>query len=233
MAILDKIKQMLGVSEIPAEITHLYRDARNEREALILIKEARRRDETRRRRAMRDIEELDAMEADLLEEGKEEISETRKLMLARRIKELRWKIQELNNRIENIYSKRLRIFSEHIQSLETVMELSSEELPDKQTMEDMAIKAKNLLEELDHTKELAEGIAMSEEKPIPDSEETEILKEFEKDKEPEQEEKKDPARDELEKDKDIEAQELKLPEAEEKKEEAPKKEEPPEILFEE
>src|SRR5215831_4381474 len=177
---LDKIRKMLGVKDLPEEVTPLYRGARNEREALVLLKEARRRDESRRRRAMADLEELDRAEEELLEEGKSDITESRKLMLARRIKEIRWKMQELNNRIENIYNKRLKVLNEHVASLETILELTSEALPDKKTMEDMAIKAKQLLEDLDKTKELAEGISLAPEAARPDDEEKEILREMER-----------------------------------------------------
>ena len=221
---LDKIRKMLGVKDLPEEVTPLYRGARNEREALVLLKEARRRDESRRRRAMADLEELDRAEEELLEEGKgENISESRKLMLARRIKEIRWKMQELNNRIENIYNKRLKVLNEHVASLETILELTSEALPDKKAMEDMAIKAKQLLEDLDKTKELAEGIALVPEAAQPDDEEKEILREMERPApEPERErvsEKKEEVRPVKEK---------------EKKTEAPVREkEPPEIMFEE
>src|SRR6185295_6443502 len=174
---LDKIRKMLGVKDLPEEVTPLYRGARNEREALVLLKEARRRDESRRRRAMADLEELDRAEEELLEEGKSEsISESRKLMLARRIKEIRWKMQELNNRIENIYNKRLKVLNEHVASLETILELTSEALPDKKTMEDMAIKAKQLLEDLEKTKELAEGISLSPEAAQPDDEKKEEVR---------------------------------------------------------
>src|SRR5437763_3641701 len=177
---LEKIRKMLGVKDLPEEVTPLYRGARNEREALVLLKEARRRDESRRRRAMADLEELDRAEEELLEEGKSDITESRKLMLARRIKEIRWKMQELNNRIENIYNKRLKVLNEHVASLETILELTSEALPDKKTMEDMAIKAKQLLEDLEKTKELAEGISMAPEAAHPDDEEKEILREMER-----------------------------------------------------
>ncbi len=177
---LDKIRKLLGVKEIPEEITPLYRGAKTEREALILLKEARRRDESRRRRAMQDLEVLDRMEEELLEEGKGEMTDNRRLMLARRVKEIRWKMQELNNRIENIYNKRLKILNEHVASLETVLELTSEALPDKKSMEEMAIKAKQLLEDLEKTKELAEGISLTPETPHADDEEKEILREMEK-----------------------------------------------------
>ena len=122
---LEKFRKLLGVKDLPEEVTQLYRGARNEREALVLLKEARRRDESRRRRAMADLEELDRAEEELLEEGKGDITESRKLMLARRIKEIRWKMQELNNRIENIYNKRPKVLNEHVASLETILELTS------------------------------------------------------------------------------------------------------------
>ena len=225
---LDKIRKMLGVKDLPEEVTPLYRGARNEREALVLLKEARRRDESRRRRAMADLEELDRAEEELLEEGKgESISESRKLMLARRIKEIRWKMQELNNRIENIYNKRLKVLNEHVASLETILELTSEALPDKKTMEDMAIKAKQLLEDLEKTKELAEGIALAPETAQPDDEEKEILREMER---PAPEEPVREQRVPEKKDKE----EVRPVKEKEKKAEAPVREkEPPEIMFEE
>jgi hypothetical protein len=224
---LDKIRKMLGVKDLPEEVTPLYRGARNEREALVLLKEARRRDESRRRRAMADLEELDRAEEELLEEGKSEsISESRKLMLARRIKEIRWKMQELNNRIENIYNKRLKVLNEHVASLETILELTSEALPDKKTMEDMAIKAKQLLEDLEKTKELAEGIALVPETGQPDDEEKEILREMER---PAPEE---PVRERIPEKK--EKEETRPVKEKEKKAEAPVREkDPPEIMFEE
>jgi len=228
---LDKIRKMLGVKDLPEEVTPLYRGARNEREALVLLKEARRRDESRRRRAMADLEELDRAEEELLEEGKSEsISESRKLMLARRIKEIRWKMQELNNRIENIYNKRLKVLNEHVASLETILELTSEALPDKKTMEDMAIKAKQLLEDLEKTKELAEGISLTPETPQADDEEKEILREMEKRADLET------IAEEPVKVKERETAQREKPAVEkkvEKTERPVKQKEPPEIMFEE
>jgi hypothetical protein len=222
---LEKFRKLLGVKDLPEEVTPLYRGARNEREALVLLKEARRRDESRRRRAMADLEELDRAEEELLEEGKGDITESRKLMLARRIKEIRWKMQELNNRIENIYNKRLKVLNEHVASLETILELTSEALPDKKAMEDMAIKAKQLLEDLDKTKELAEGIALAPETAQPDDEEKEILREMERPV-PETE----PVREKVAEKKE----EVRPVKEKERKTEAPLREkEPPEIMFEE
>ena len=220
---LDKIRKMLGVKDIPEDVSTFYRGAKNEREALVLLKEARRRDESRRRRAMQDLEVLDRMEEELLEEGKGDMSDARRLMLARRIKEIRWKTQDLNNRIESIYNKRLKVLNEHIASLETVLELTSEALPDRKSMEEMAIKAKQLLEDLEKTRELAEGISQSPEAPQADDEEKEILREMErKAAEAEPVIRETPARETASKEKP----------AVEKEKPRPQKE-PPEILFEE
>ena len=221
---LEKIRKLLGVKELPEEVTPLYRGAKTEREALVLLKEARRRDESRRRRAMQDLEVLDRMEEELLEEGKGEMTDNRRLMLARRVKEIRWKMQELNNRIENIYNKRLKVLNEHVASLETVLELTSEALPDKKTMEEMAIKAKQLLEDLEKTKELAEGISLAPEAPQADDEEREIIREMEKraDVEPVKEET-------VRKEREKPAVEKKT----EKVERPVREKEPPEIMFEE
>jgi hypothetical protein len=143
-------------------------------------------------------------------------------MLARRIKEIRWKMQELNNRIENIYNKRLKVLNEHVASLETILELTSEALPDRKAMEDLAIKAKQLLEDLDKTKELAEGISLAPEAAQPDDQEKEILREMERPEAPPEREK--PAAEKKEAAK----------EREKKTVESPRKEkDPPEILFEE
>lgn len=218
---LDKIRKMLGVKDLPEEVTAFYRGAKNEREALVLLKEARRRDESRRRRAMQDLEVLDRMEEELLEEGKGEMTETRRLMLARRIKEIRWKMQDLNNRIENIYNKRLKVLNEHVASLETVLELTSEALPDRKSMEEMAIRAKQLLEDLEKTKELAEGISLTPEVQQPDDEEKEILREMEG------RPQETPAR-------ETERPAAEKPATEKKPAERPAREtEPPEVLFEE
>ncbi len=177
---------------------------------------------------MQDLEVLDRMEEELLEEGKGDMTEARRLMLARRIKEIRWKMQDLNNRIENIYNKRLKVLNEHVASLETVLELTSEALPDKKSMEEMAIKAKQLLEDLEKTKELAEGISLSPEAPQPDDEEKEILREMEKNREEME------AAEPVKKERETKVREEPVVEKKTKQHEAPRRDpESPEIMFEE
>lgn len=176
---LERIKKLLGVKSIPDEVTYLYKDAKNEWEALYLLKEARRRDEGRLRQVLDDTEILDKFEGELLEEGKREGSENKKLVLARKIKQIRWRINEINNKV-NIYNHRIKIFTEHVQPLETILDLQEEELPDQIAMEDLAVKAKEKLMELEMAKELAEGMETSMESKVADEEERAILAEFER-----------------------------------------------------
>lgn len=235
---LDRIRKLLGVREIPDEVSPLYRGARSEREALALLKEARRRDEQRRRRAMQDLEVFAGMEEELLDEGKGEVSDSRKLMLARRIKEIRTKMEELNSRIENIYNKRIAIFNEHVSSLETVLELQIEPLPDKKTMEDVAIRAREMLENLEKSRELAEGMGTLAEPPAPDPEEQKILKEMERRASVEVRKEKEQEREKVREknEKTSEKAEKAVEKAAEKRDKEREKErpapEPPEIEFE-
>ena len=89
----------------------------------------------------------------------------------------------------------------------------------------MAIKAKQLLEDLDKTKELAEGIALAPETAQPDDEEKEILREMERPV-PEAEPVREKAAEKNE--------EVRPVKEKDRKTEAPNREkEPPEIMFEE
>ncbi len=54
--ILDKIKKLMGLGSIPDEVAPIYKGAKSEKEALELLRDARRRDEDRRNRALEDVE---------------------------------------------------------------------------------------------------------------------------------------------------------------------------------
>jgi len=220
-SMLDKIKKMFGIKDVPDEVLPLYRGAKSKQEALILLKEALRRDESRRRRSMQDLEVLTQMEEELLEEGKQEMTEGRRLMLARRIKEIRSKGQALNNRIETIYNRRIQVFTQHIESLQTTVELEAEPIPEPKAMEDMAIQARKMVEDLEKSAELALGIRSNTEVDGIDDEEAEIMREMEKRSEETPKVETEPPKKE------------KPPERKEK--ETPKQEEPPEkdIIYEE
>jgi hypothetical protein len=151
-------------------------EARRKLEELM---DSRRRDQARRSRAQGDLEVLGRMEQELLEEGRKEgLSELERVMLARRVKELRAKKGHLTYLVESIYNKRIKVFDEHIQSLTTVVEGSVEETPSKESIEAIAIKARELLEQLEKTHEVAMGIRDSKEAPTADPEELAILREM-------------------------------------------------------
>ncbi len=175
---LERVKQALGMRTVPEDVGTLYARARDEREALALLRQARSRDEERVARALQDLEVLGGKERALLEEGRAERSEPRRLLLARVLREVRARSADIHSRVENLYQKRMRIYSEHIQSLETIVQLRDEPLPDPRAMEDAAIQARERLDRLDQAFLTAEGIAATA-APAPISEEERaILAEF-------------------------------------------------------
>jgi hypothetical protein len=177
--VLDKLKKLLGLTSIPEPLNELFKGARTEQEALLLMREARRRDESRRRRAMEDLEILHKHERELLAKGRAEESDAAKQNIVRQIKEVRWKTQEIDARIERIYNKRIKIYNEHIQSLETILDLGQEQVPEAGEMEDAAVRAREMLEDLDKRSELAEGIGITESERTSDPEDQAILAELE------------------------------------------------------
>jgi hypothetical protein len=179
--ILDKIKKLMGLGSIPDEVAPIYKGAKSEKEALELLRDARRRDEDRRNRALEDVEILQGKEGELMEEGKRENDGNRRLSLARKIKDVRWKVEEIETKVENIFNKRIRIYKEHIASLETLVALAEEPLPSSKQLEEAAIKAKEKREDLDKTVAMAEGMSLDKNaEPVLDEEEKSILAEFEK-----------------------------------------------------
>jgi hypothetical protein len=179
--LLDKLKKMMGLGSIPDEVAPIYKGAKSEREALDMLKDARRRDEDRRNRALEDVEVLQSKESELLEDGKRETDQNRRLGIARRIKDIRWKVEEIEAKVENIFNKRIRIYKEHIASLETLVALSEEPLPSSKQLEDAAIRAKERREDLERTVAMAEGMSIDKvAEPVIDDEERAILEEFQK-----------------------------------------------------
>jgi len=179
--ILDRIKKLMGLGSIPDEVAPIYKGAKSEKEALELLRDARRRDEDRRNRALEDVEILQGKEGELMEEGKRENDQNRRLSLARKIKDVRWKVEEIETKVENIFNKRIRIYKEHIASLETLVALAEEPLPSSKQLEEAAIKAKEKREDLDKTVAMAEGMSLDKNaEPVLDEEEKSILAEFEK-----------------------------------------------------
>ena len=179
--LLDRIKKLMGLGSLPDEVAPIYKGARSEKEALDMLRDARRRDEDRRNRALEDVEVLQTKESELMEDGRRETDQNRRLSLARKIKDIRWKVEEIESKVENIFNKRIRIYKEHIASLETLVHLAEEPLPTTKQLEDAAIKAKEKREDLDRTVAMAEGMSIDKaSEPAIDDEERAILEEFQK-----------------------------------------------------
>lgn len=155
---LGMLKKLLKRDETP-EVVKLFGKAKTEREALLLLKEARKRDEDRRREANLRLSGITGEEQVLMSEGKQEdTSDGRRHFLARRIKELRDEQKSIEYKVDKIYNPRLKALNQHIQSLETVIEVKSEPLPTLSSMEEVSIKASTMMGELDEAVELAKGI---------------------------------------------------------------------------
>lgn len=171
------------------------------RAALAKLKETRKRDEGRRDEISKKVSLLLDMEKDLFEEGKKPgITGTRKLFLARRIKEVRQAIREHGDR-EKIYDARLRTASTHIQSLETSIEIESETVPTGEALMSAAVQAQGLLKDLSSLEETAVGIGVPFMGDVRDPEEEKIVAELEelsaverRKKEPKEEAAKKPVR---------------------------------------
>lgn len=187
------LKRLLKKDETP-EVVKLYRKAKTEREALLLLKEARNRDEGRRREANTRLSGITGEEQVLMSEGKQEdTTEGRRHFLVRRIKELREEQRSLEHKVDKIYNPRLKAINQHIQSLETVIEVTSEPIPTIESMETTAVRARTMMANLDDAVELAHGISKPFIQEGPDKEEEGILQEMadlrEKDREKARKEK--------------------------------------------
>jgi hypothetical protein len=91
---------------------------------------------------------------------------------------VREQVRALNHRIENIYDQRISVLNQHLAALETVVELTDEPVPVRETVEKVAIDARTKLDDLDRASDLGEGIAPSADRPQPDDEERAILEEM-------------------------------------------------------
>jgi hypothetical protein len=155
--LLDKIKQWLGIEKLPKDMESIYMDVANEKEALARFREARYRDETRKKRYIDDLGILHEKEKQLIEIGKAEEDEFKKFQIASEIKDIRGRKELLHQRIE-ICEKRINVYNSHIGILEIITESVSETLPSKHEMEELAAKARNMMAELEEKVEVAEAL---------------------------------------------------------------------------
>jgi hypothetical protein len=176
---LAKLKELIGKIASPdPEVEKLYGGAKSEREALILLKEARKRDEKRRKGELDDIEKLFQEEAGYFEEArKDDVSEARKLWLARQVKDVRVRLKIRQDKLK-IYDNRMLVLSEHVRSLETIIEVREEPVPNMDVIETTAIRAKTLLGELDEMNEIAHAITVPHQEEALDDQTQGILDEM-------------------------------------------------------
>ncbi|NJN05672.1 MAG: hypothetical protein HC814_03795 [Rhodobacteraceae bacterium] len=155
---LGILKKLVGKFE-DSDVVKMFGKVKTEREALILLKEARVRDESRRRESNDRLSSLSNEEQVLMNEGRQDdTSSSKRSILARRVKEIREELRLIQHKIDKIYSPRIKTLNQHIQSLETVIEVNSEPLPSLSSMEAMAVKAKTMVGDLDIAVEMADGI---------------------------------------------------------------------------
>lgn len=169
------IKRMLGMdaSSDPND----FLKGKDPREALAELSELRRGDEERRQRALMDIDVLAAKEKEIFDQAKNEASEAKKLILVKKIKDVRAKIADINNKVA-IYDKRIKIYATHIQNLEVIREAQVENLPDREALEKGALVARTEMDKLNEAAVAAEGMGVRLETPTMDAAEQEILAEI-------------------------------------------------------
>lgn len=181
--ILDRMKMWLK-GQVPDQVMPLYKNAKDEREALDLLRAERQKDVEAKDSAMAELMQLADKEKELFEKAKKETNETSKLRLVREIKYARQRIQDLNAKVQNIYEKRLRIFDEHIRAMELALEAKSAPLPEAKSLEASAMKAQEQAAALDDLAANA-GCLVSDAAGAMDREEQDILREINRAKEAE------------------------------------------------
>ncbi len=174
--ILDRLKRWFK-GQLPDQVMPLYKNAKDEREALDLLRAERQKDAESKESAMAELMQLADKEKDLFEKAKKETNETAKMRIVREIKYARQRVQDLNAKVQNIYEKRLRIFDEHIRAMELALEARSAPLPEAKSLEASALRAQEQAATLDDLASSATGLAPDASSGM-DREEQDILREL-------------------------------------------------------
>ena len=179
--ILDRLKRWFK-GQLPDQVVPLYKNAKDEREALDLLRTERQKDAEAKESAMTELMQLADKEKSLFEQAKRETNETAKMRLVREIKYARQRVQDLNAKVQNIYEKRLRIFDEHIRAMELAIEAKSAPLPEAKSLEASALRAQEQAASLDDLAASAGGLGIEASSGM-DREEQDILRELNRAKE--------------------------------------------------
>ena len=164
---------------------------KNPREKLLVLKETYQRDLGRRREAEGKLRDLIEEEAEIMKSvEKGTPTANQKLQAARDIKDLRYRMHEYKHKIDNIYAPRMKVVNENIASLSTFLEVKNEPLPSRERLEEAAIKARNMTEDLAEKHEVAAAISVPPVRNL-DTEEENILGEMKQRAAAEEERKKE------------------------------------------
>lgn len=179
--ILERLKRWFK-GQVPDQVMPLYKNAKDEREALDLLRAERQKDAEAKESAMTELMQLADKEKELFEKAKKETNETARMRLVREIKYARQRVQDLNAKVQNIYEKRLRIFDEHIRAMELALDAKSAPLPEAKSLEASALRAQEQAAALDDLATSAGGLAPETASGM-DREEQDILRELNRAKE--------------------------------------------------
>lgn len=167
-------KSIFGLLRRRPKSLPLYKGVRDAGRALKLLKDALHNDESKRRRAVADLEVLQNTEYHLFELGKD-APYHRKLIIAKNIKELRGKARNILHKID-IYDRRIKILSNHIRAIETAVEIENVELPNEKAIENAINQARERLTELFSKEDMVDDVARTFNNTELDREEEDILR---------------------------------------------------------
>ena len=174
--ILDRLKRWFK-GQLPDSLVPLYKNAKDEKEALDLLRTERQKDAEAKESAMNELMQLADKEKELFEKAKKETNETAKMRLVREIKYARQRVLDLNAKVANIYEKRLKIFDEHIRAMELAIDSKGAPLPEAKSLEASALRAQEQAASLDDLASSAGGLAPDASSGL-DREEQDIMREL-------------------------------------------------------
>ncbi len=131
--ILDSIKRLLGLDEIPREAEIIYLEAKDEEEAGRLLRAEKGRMVRYRETIIEDIGVLETEEGRLMDEGRRASSPISREVLARQVAEIRDRASAFLNRID-IITRKVAVFDQQLDLLEDKGVLTGP-MPDPELME--------------------------------------------------------------------------------------------------
>ena len=159
MSILDRIRRLFGGEEIPDEAARIYEMSKDEREALHRLETEQGKSHRHREVLIGDIEALAGEEERLTEDGRAETAPVRRRIAAKRVVEIRGKIENLMNRVD-LLTQRISIFDRQAVLLRdrAVMDAPLPETAEIEAAAGEALAAKNEFERKAELASLHKGV---------------------------------------------------------------------------